>query len=167
MQVTGNINAFHYFPKKINAFAIFMHFSILHYYTEYHTILLRKIILKKVLFTSTTKWNVQFGTSQQNYVKTKSNLRFPPFYPTSPCRYCERNNTNSSALYWIFHRLLFVWLFVMSQQNWKLCSHTTVLITRIIDLLEKFCLVNIRQSSYFCHFLSWKKEEILDMFPLF
>ena len=28
-----NINAFHYFSKNINAFAIFMHFSILHYYT--------------------------------------------------------------------------------------------------------------------------------------
>ena len=106
----------------------------------------------------TTKWNVQFGTSQQNYVKTKSNLRFPPFYPTSPCRYCEWNNTNFSALYWIFHRLLFVWLFVMSQQNWKLCSHTTVLITRIIDLLEKFCLVKIRQSGIFCQFWIWKKR---------
>jgi len=31
--VRENSNAFHYFPKNSNAFAIFMHFSILHYYT--------------------------------------------------------------------------------------------------------------------------------------
>ena len=42
MQLPKNINAFHYFPKNINAFAIFMHFSILHYYTG-GTVWLKKI----------------------------------------------------------------------------------------------------------------------------